>query len=211
MTTTTCYAITRGEYSDYSVLAVYTTSELAEAELPKYHRSEHDRAQIKELPLDPEIPGPPPGMQGFFCVENNDGSILASPVTCYQMPAAYQIGVVNRSMYVWDLVAKGPLSRPWFNINVWARDEDHAIEIAAEKIAHQRAINADISLCEFCDEPAVLQNCRFWPVTQDDGVSGPFDLCRAHYDKKDDYSGSTGEEIFIRHPAKPASEGDYEG
>jgi len=145
MTTTTCYAITHGEYSDYSVLAVYTTKKLAEAELPKYHSGEHDQAQIEELPLDPEIPSPPSGMQGFFCVENNDGGILAIPVTCYQMPAADQIGVVNLSMHVWDRIAEKTLPRSWYNMHVWARDEDHAIKIAAEKIAHQRAIDAGIT------------------------------------------------------------------
>ena len=55
-------------------------------------------------------------------------------------------------------------------------------------------------LCEFCDAPAVLQNCRFWPVTQEDSISGPFDLCLAHYEEQDDYAGSTGEEEEIEMP-----------
>jgi hypothetical protein len=137
---TTCYAITRGECSDYTVLAVFTTPELAEAELPKYHGSERDTAQIEELPLNPEIPGPPPGMQGFFCTENDDGSIRARRAPCDEMPAADQIGVLNRN------AATEPWFRAWCNMYVWARDEDHAIKIAAEKIAHQRAIDAGIAI-----------------------------------------------------------------
>ena len=137
---TTCYAITRGEYSDYTVLAVFTTRELAEAELPKYHDGKHDLAQIEELPLDPEIPGPPPGMQGFFCTENDDGSIRARRVPCTEMSAADQIGVLNRH------VVEKPWFRAWCNMYVWARDEDHAIKIAAEKIANQRAIDAGIAI-----------------------------------------------------------------
>ena len=137
---TTCYAITRGEYSDYTVLAVFTTRELAEAELPKYHRGKHGTAQIEELPLNPEIPGPPPGMQGYFCAENDDGSIWGRRVSCDEMPAADQIGVLNRQ------VVTEPWFRAWHNMYVWARDEDHAIKIAAEKIAHQRAIDAGIAI-----------------------------------------------------------------
>ena len=137
---TTCYAITRGEYSDYTVLAVFTTRELAEAELPKYHGSERDTAQIEELPLNPEIPGPPPGMQGFSCGDTDDGTICANRVSCDEMPAADQIGVLKRH------VVEKPWFRAWHNLHVWARDEDHAIKIAAEKIAHQRAIDAGIAI-----------------------------------------------------------------
>jgi hypothetical protein len=71
--------------------------------------------------------------------------------------------------------------------------------------ARRRDSNGRI-LCEFCDAPAVLQNCRFWPVTQEDSISGPFDLCLAHYEAQDDYAGSAGGELEMPGPARPITE-----
>jgi hypothetical protein len=37
------------------------------------------------------------------------------------------------------------LDGPYY-IYLWARDKDHAIKVAAEKFAHQRAIDAGIAI-----------------------------------------------------------------
>lgn len=138
----TCYAITRGDSGESWAVAIFTTRKLAEAELPKYENNDDTRewVEIRELPLNPEIAGPPPGMQGFHCGDTDDGRTLASRVPCDQMPAADQIGVLNRH------VVEKPWFRAWHEIYVWARDKDHAIKIAAEKIARQRAIDAGIAI-----------------------------------------------------------------
>ena len=61
-------------------------------------------------------------------------------------------------------------------------------------------------LCMFCDELATLQNCCFWPATQDDSsISGPFDLCLAHFKEREDSLGSTGEESAIPFPDRTTS------
>jgi hypothetical protein len=139
--TTTCYVITRGDSAESWALAVFTTRELAEAELPKYENSDDSRewVEIQELPLNPEIPSPPPGMRGFECGSDDDGSVQAGGVPCDLMPAADQIGVLK------SRVIKKPWFRAWYGLHVWARDKDHAIKIAAEKIAHQRAIDAGMA------------------------------------------------------------------
>jgi hypothetical protein len=134
-----CFAITSGEYDDFSIHAIYTTRELAEAELPKYYIAEGcDYPEIMELPLDTEIASPPPGMNGFCCIgpDHRDGRFCVFGYAAAGMPSAELIGV----------------AKPWegntkeFIIHVWARDKDHAIKIAAEKIAHQRAIDAGIAI-----------------------------------------------------------------
>jgi hypothetical protein len=71
-------------------------------------------------------------MQGFGCDETA-GGIWACRVSCDEMPAADQIGVLHE-----------PFTHS-YDIYVWARDKDHAIKIAAEKFAHQRAIDAGMA------------------------------------------------------------------
>ena len=134
----TCYAIVSGEYSDFSIHAVYTTRELAETELPKYCAQDRDYYRIIELPLNPDIPAAPPGLNGFYCIgpdKKRNGHIWAHCCGAAGMPSAELIGV----------------ARPWegdpdqYFVHVWARDKDHAIKIAAEKFAHQQAIDAGIA------------------------------------------------------------------
>jgi len=135
----TCYAITSGEYSDFSIHAIYTSRELAKAELPKYRAEGRDHHGIMELPLNPTIPAAPPGLNGFCCIgpdERRNGRIWACCCGAVGMPPAELIGV----------------AKPWegdtkqYTLHIWARDHDHAVKIAAEKFAHQQAIDADIAI-----------------------------------------------------------------
>ena len=139
--TTTCYVITRGDSAESWALAVFTTRELAEAELPKYENNDDSRewVEIQELPLNRELASPPPGMRGFECGSDYDGSAWAKGVPCDLMPAADQIGVLEIR------IIEKPWFRAWYKLHVWARDKDHAIKIAFEKIARQRAIDAGIA------------------------------------------------------------------
>jgi hypothetical protein len=127
----TCYAITEGEYSDYKVLAVFTAREKAESELPKYG----SYAEIEEFPLDPLVPAPPPGMAGYCCGLDFTGNIFASPRTLYEMTQYEKPGIVHHAFRPGD-----------YRVMLWARHEDHAIKIAAEKFARQKAIDAGIAL-----------------------------------------------------------------
>jgi hypothetical protein len=128
----TCYAISSGSYSDYSVIAIFTTRELAEAELPRY-----EDADIEEFPLDPTTPVGNEGLTGYYCRERSakDQSVYGyseSPVTMLRRD---DVGLVRR------IGLDGPHC-----IHLWARDEEHAIKVAAEKFAHQRAIDAGIAI-----------------------------------------------------------------
>jgi|688.fasta_scaffold1401792_1 hypothetical protein len=128
----TCYAISSGSYSDYSVIAIFTTRELAEAELPRY-----EDAGIEEFPLDPTLPVQYAGLTGFYCRERNaeDQSVYGYDETPLTMLRRDDVGLVRRM----------GLDGPYY-IYLWARDKDHAIKVAAEKFAHQRAIDAGIAI-----------------------------------------------------------------
>jgi hypothetical protein len=122
----TCYAITEGNYSAYSVIAVFTTRELAEAELPKYGSD----AEIEEFPLDPVVPPAPAGMTGFCCFEKRTRFLNN-----------YRVDVVEMQQYTIGMVVPIPSSDN-LCIYVWARDAQHAIKIASEKFTRYRAIQA---------------------------------------------------------------------
>ena len=57
--------------------------------------------------------------------------------------------------------------------------------------------DAQPTLCDFCDELAVWTNCFFYPGTQEESISGPFDMCQRHYEKYDDDYMATGDELLI--------------
>jgi hypothetical protein len=128
----TCYAITVGEYSGYGVIAVFTTRELAEAELPRY-----PDADIEEFPLDPTTPDKCAGLTGFFCSERSakNQSVFGYDEAPLTMLRRNDVGLVRR------MGLDGP-----YCIHLWARDKEHAIKVAAEKFAHQRAIDAGIAI-----------------------------------------------------------------
>jgi hypothetical protein len=133
----TCYAITEGEYSDYKVLAVFSTKELAERELPKYGTAQCP-AEIEEFPFDPEVPAPPAGMAGFYCGTDFHGSVFANAKTPHEMAKMAKNGNIG------DVRPAG-LREKEYCVTLWARNEEHAIKIAAERFARQKAIDAGIA------------------------------------------------------------------
>jgi hypothetical protein len=130
-----CYAITTGEYSDYRVAAVFTTKELAEQELPRYTDAYND-SRIEEFPLDPIVPAAPEGMSGYLCCESAvSDEIFANHCTDVEMAEESRpVGKVEKR------------DKSKYNVLVWARNKNHAIKIAAEKFAYQRAIDAGIAI-----------------------------------------------------------------
>jgi hypothetical protein len=131
----TCYAITEGEYSDYKVLAVFSTKELAEKELPNYSIVLYPaKIEIEEFPFDPEVPTPPPGMAGFCCGTSISGDVFASARTPHEMAKCENVGEVKTGLFRKDYI-----------VLLWARDKEHAIKIAVQKFARQKAIDSGIA------------------------------------------------------------------
>ena len=114
------YVLTEGDYSDYHIVGVYSTPELAQEAQTLYPDS-----GIEEYDLD-DIPEHPPGMLAWG-VNIEDSNIvytyLVDPHEC-------------------------PLERDCPNgvyaVNCWAVDEEHANKIALDKYYQYQAIKAGI-------------------------------------------------------------------
>ena len=121
----TIYILTEGSYSDYHIVAVYSSKELAE-EAQKHCPS----SIIEEYELDSlEIPEHPPGHTAWaVCINAKTNAINW---TCQQTSLYGYFNV--REEYV-----KFPnsLSRqydPAYRVDCWARDKEHADKIALDK------------------------------------------------------------------------------
>jgi hypothetical protein len=125
---TSIYVLTEGSYSDYHIVGVYSTKELAEEAQSLYNSS-----QIEEYDLD-NIPEHPPGMSAWFVVISDgklDG-IYASQVSPFDQT------VPRESEY------KYPNGRTNYTVYCWAVDEDHAKKIALDKYYQHQATKAGI-------------------------------------------------------------------
>ena len=115
------YVLTEGDYSDYHIVGVYSTPELAQEAQTLYPDS-----GIEEYDLD-DIPEHPPGMLAWG-VNIEDSTIvytyLVDPHEC-------------------------PSERDCLNgvyaVNCWAVDEEHANKIALDKYYQYQAIKAGVA------------------------------------------------------------------
>lgn len=119
----TIYILTEGSYSDYRIVATYSTRELAEEAQKHCTYSE-----IEEYDLDAlEIPEHPPGHTAW-CVNINAkinaiiGTHPYNSLDGYFEPKEkyYEGGGVFGELNI-------------FTVNCWARDEEHAEKIALDK------------------------------------------------------------------------------
>jgi hypothetical protein len=127
--TDTAYAIVSGEYSDYTIHAVFTTRELAEGQLFAYG-STWDEPEIKELPLDPEFPRPPAGLSIYRCARYKYDSII--------------FPFNDTASCVSDYIGVRELPH-CLETHLYARDKDRAIKIASERFARCDAEQAGIA------------------------------------------------------------------
>lgn len=124
--TNTIYVLTEGSYSDYHIIGVYSTKELAEKAEFLYPDS-----QIEEYSLD-NVPDHPPNMR-VWCVNIKNGKL-------------YRTGQTNPDTGV-------PSEHSWNDFNggntyivyCWATDEEHAQKIALDKYHQYQAQQAGIA------------------------------------------------------------------
>lgn len=124
--TNTIYVLTEGDYSDYHIIGVYSTKELAEKAQFLYPCSE-----IEEYSLD-NVSQYPPGMRAW-CVDIKNGKL-------------HYTGQMNPHMVV-------PSEHSWNDLNggntyivyCWATDEEHAQKIALDKYHQYQAQQAGIA------------------------------------------------------------------
>lgn len=110
------YLVTKGQYSDYSVVGVYSTADKAAAAACVYT----DANEIDEIDLDPESPWPV-GLRRYRVWMSMDGAkssvFQTDPSVVDHQPA---VTGYNKSEVLFHL---------------WASDEQHAAKIASEQRA----------------------------------------------------------------------------
>lgn len=131
---TTIYVLTEGDYSDYRIVALYSTLELAE-EAQKLCPD----SIIEEYKLDSEIPDHPQDLFGWsVTIDVEDNTIRST----------YQEDVISRPFEPQEnyyenryLSSNTP---PLFVVKCWARDQEHAEKIALDKFYQFKAQQAGL-------------------------------------------------------------------
>ena len=124
MTSQTAYVLTKGEYSDYCIIGVYSTKELAEEAQTLWPYSD-----VESFSLD-HIPDHPPGTYFWLgCVEERiDNEEPEQEV--------YKADPSDPSWQGTEFIY-GNLIR--FHVHFWATDEDHAYKILHDKYHQHKA------------------------------------------------------------------------
>lgn len=125
----TVYILTEGDYSDYHIVGVYSTKELAEKAQFVYKDS-----QIEEYALD-DVPDYPPGMKGWY-VNINDAK--PDEPYSYQVTPEYAT-IPSESEYKYHTGETG------YYVYCWAVDKEHAQKIALDKYYQHQAQKAGIA------------------------------------------------------------------
>ena len=121
----TIYILTEGEYSDYHILATFSTRELAEEVQKHWPGSDIEECELDAL----KIPEHPPGYTAW-------GQIIKPKTNTIAWSHLFNIlkyGFVPKEYY-------NDGARPWYGfsestfvVDCWARDKEHAEKIALDK------------------------------------------------------------------------------
>lgn len=129
MTSQTAYVLTEGEYSDYKIIGVYSTKELAEEAKSLWPYSD-----IEDFPLD-NIPEHPPGMYFWHgCADKHIGDEEPKYRVCKAGPSETSEQVTESSYG----------NRLLFRVNIWAVDNSHAFKILQDKYHQYMAEKAGL-------------------------------------------------------------------
>ena len=121
--TKTIYVVTRGEYSDYDIEALFSEVENAEQFVKYYNATNrYDEARIEERELDAISEYSPKGMNFYSVVMDRNGDADEPHIQSW-MDTPYV-------SHMWH-ARKGE----WLHMTVAARDKEHAIKIVNEKRA----------------------------------------------------------------------------
>ena len=115
------FLVTRGDYSDYRVCAVFTEKALAEKYIDSFKGNSYDEFRIEKYTLNPYQYELKHGYKPFFLRMTKDGNCTEINVKDSSFgfeDEDIDVGIdVNKNMY----------------ISIFAKDETHAIKIANEK------------------------------------------------------------------------------
>lgn len=129
------YVVTEGMYSDYHIVGICTNRELAE-KVKKYYSGPHQYPDICEWMLDADIPEDISTMREYYRVY-------------YYMDSGFDCELITKHGKLKDGISttwNGP-SYDRIVIDIpcdLAKDEDHALKIAKDRIAQLKATRMDI-------------------------------------------------------------------
>ncbi len=116
------YAVSRGEYSDYRVVTLFSTKRDAELFIERHQRKWVHWNDIEEYELDSGVEKLREGWSFFHVHMHKDGS---SEV---EIEPTFIDNVPDQQFEPHNCVC----GNPWFNWYGWARDAEHAVKIANE-------------------------------------------------------------------------------
>lgn len=125
------YVITKGIYSDYRICAVALDKDKAEI-LRKAFSDSWEEAEIETYETDQFITEIEAGLKIYQCVMNDNG------LSAYERDYEYADDIC------FNKVNKTNHRITTYSVYVWAKDEDSALKIAADKIAEYKAKEAGI-------------------------------------------------------------------
>lgn len=124
------YVVTNGDYSDYRILEMFSTKEMAE-EYKVFRNAEND---IEEYELDPEFGmSAPKGMQRWIVRMGRDGN-TTDPM-CYGHGVERDDGEPDQWLVWRDWQPYSSSGGRLMTFSMWARDAEHAVKIANERRA----------------------------------------------------------------------------
>jgi hypothetical protein len=124
------YVITKGSYSDYRICAVALDKD--KAEILRKALSGWEEAEIETYETDQFITEIEAGLKIYQCVVNDNG------LSAYERDYDYADDIC------FNKVNKTNRRIATYSVYVWAKDEDSALKIAADKIAEYEAKEAGI-------------------------------------------------------------------
>lgn len=129
------YVITKGAYSCYHICAVATDKKKAEI-LRKAFSNSSDKATIETYETDQFMTEIESGLKLYSCSMRKDNDTF---ISTYNLDLEY---VCPKDFKVREY--KKGFMAPGYEVYVWAKDEDYARKIAADKIAEYKARKAGI-------------------------------------------------------------------
>lgn len=115
----TVYIVTDGEYSDYGIVGVFSTRELADTCAKNLIKSKWSNAKVETWNLDPHVDELRQGLAPWTVTMDRDGNSDA---------------IIDAG----SLDSKEDERHDWsgkYTFYVWAEDEQHAVKIANERRA----------------------------------------------------------------------------
>lgn len=136
------YVVTKGCYSDYHIVSVWSDKEKAE-KIAKYWSYGCDSAEVEEWELDPDMPDDISSMKEYYHIKYarpigfDKGFWTAEKISKHGKDAENDVEwTMERNNY------------SWFEMDIFTdcvKDEDHAIKIAQDKRAELIAISEGIT------------------------------------------------------------------